>query len=233
MAARNPKRPFQRAEDSVSVLVLALMSLLPLLEVIAREWLGGGIPGSIPLVQHMTMWISFLGAALAARSDRLLALSTAGFLPERWRAIVELATACLSVTITALLCVASFELVRVDRAYGDLAAWGVPIWIFTAVMPISFALITFRLIWHAGTAWSGRAIAASGLIVALIFLLVPALRDASLLWPLGVVIVAGTVFGLPIYAAIGGAALLLFWGEGTPISAVPGEAYRMSTSRSL
>jgi tripartite ATP-independent transporter DctM subunit len=38
---------------------------------------------------------------------------------------------------------------------------------------------------------------------------------------------------MPIYAAVGGAALLLFWEEGTPISAVPGEAYRMSTSAML
>jgi tripartite ATP-independent transporter DctM subunit len=38
---------------------------------------------------------------------------------------------------------------------------------------------------------------------------------------------------MPIYTTIGGLALLLFWDEGTPISAVPGETYRMSTSPML
>jgi tripartite ATP-independent transporter DctM subunit len=46
-------------------------------------------------------------------------------------------------------------------------------------------------------------------------------------------IVVSMLFGMPIYAVLGGAALLLFWEEGTPISAVPGEAYRMSTSPML
>jgi tripartite ATP-independent transporter DctM subunit len=38
---------------------------------------------------------------------------------------------------------------------------------------------------------------------------------------------------MPIFTAIGGMALLLFWADGTPISAVPGEAYRLSTSAAL
>ena len=43
---------------------------------------GRGIPGSIVLVQHLTLWVALLGAALAARSDPLLALvSTPQFLP--------------------------------------------------------------------------------------------------------------------------------------------------------
>jgi len=233
MSARNLLSTLHRSEDYVSVVVLACMSLLPLMEIVTREWLGGGVPGSISIVQHMTMWISFLGAALAARSDRLLALSTGSFLPGRWREAVGATSSFLAVTITALLCVASFQLVQVDRSFGDEAAWGIPVWVLTAVMPITFALITARLIWHASVGWQARVAAALGLLGALILLLVPQLQGGSLLLPLGVVILLGTAIGMPIYAAIGGAALLLFWAEGTPMSAVPGEAYRMSTSPML
>ena len=42
-----------------------------------------------------------------------------------------------------------------------------------------------------------------------------------------------TQFGMPIFAAIGGAALILFWGDATPINAVPGETYRLTTSTML
>ncbi len=231
--ARRLLNGFYRFEDAVAALVLVLMSLLPLLEIVAREWLGGGVPGSIPIVQHMTMWISFLGAALAARSDRLLALSTGSFLPERWRDIVKSSSSFLAVAITATLCVASFQLMQIDRSFGDVAAWGIPVWMLTAVMPVAFAFIVVRLIWHAATRWQGRLVAALGLGGALVSLLVPETQVANLLLPLGIVILLGTAFGMPIYAAIGGAALLLFWAEGTPISAVPGEAYRMSTSPML
>lgn len=229
----SPSVILQRAENYVSVAVLILMSLLPVVEVVSREWLGGGVPGSIPIVQHMTMWIAFLGAALAARSDRLLALSTASFLSERWREPVKIGTAILAVAITVLLGVASVQLVQVDRSYGDIAAWGLPIWLFTVVMPISFGLISVRLILHGSNTTKGRLVASLGVFVAAIAWLIPAPPDPGLIAALGAILVVATAFGMPIYAAVGGAALLLFWGEGTPISAVPGEAYRMSTSPML
>jgi tripartite ATP-independent transporter DctM subunit len=220
-------------ENNACIAILALMSLLPLGHVVAREWLGSGLPGSIVIVQHLTMWISFLGAVLAAREDRLLALSTAEILPERWRSRIKVAVAVLAVAITAALCIASFELVLIDRSFADMAAWGIPVWIFTAVMPVTFAIITLRLIWHSAQSWRARALAATGVaIVGIIQFLPPASVDL-LLVPVLVAIGAGVLLGAPIYAALGGAALILFAAEGTPISAVPGEAYRMSTSAML
>jgi TRAP-type C4-dicarboxylate transport system permease large subunit len=69
--------------------------------------------------------------------------------------------------------------------------------------------------------------------VPLLFYLLPALQTQHLLLPgIGVLVVA-TALGLPIAIAIGGAAALLFFLEGTPIAAVPGEAYRMATSPML
>ena len=222
-----------RAENGLAIAVLALMSVLPLVEVVTREWLGGGLAGSIPIVQHMTMWITFLGAALAARSDRLLALSTGTFLPQRWQTGIGAVRAFLGVAITALLVGASLELVAIDREYGDVAAWGVPIWMFTAIMPLGFGLIAARLLWRSGSTWRGRAAAALGLAAALAFAVLPDGVLPLLLWPAAGALAVGTLLGMPIYCALGGAALLLFAIEGTPVSAVPGEAYRMSTSPML
>jgi tripartite ATP-independent transporter DctM subunit len=220
-------------EDGVCVAILIAMSALPLAHVVAREWLGGGVPGSILIVQHMTMWISFLGAVLAARTDRLLALSTPEFLPAAPRKAVDIIVSMLAVAVTTLLCVASVQLVLIDRSFGDIAAWGVPIWVFTAVMPIAFGVIAARLIWHASDDWRGRAVAAAGCLIACAFYLIPESQGAHLVVPVGLLILLAMLLGMPIYAALGGAALLFFWAEGTPISAVPGEAYRMSTSAML
>ena len=55
--------------------------LLPLLEIVVRPFIAGGIPGSISIVQHLTLWVAFLGAALAAREGKLIALATATFIP--------------------------------------------------------------------------------------------------------------------------------------------------------
>ena len=191
------------------------------------------MPGSAPLVQHMTLWITFVGGALAARSDRLLALSLTRFLPERLENTSRLVTSVIAVSVTSLLFVASVELVGLDREFGDTVAWGIPVWSMSIIIPFGLALITGRLVWKASDSWWGRLGAASGLFVPALFGLFPSAGGLGWLVPASVVLLVATALGMPIFAAIGGMAMLLFWGDGTPISAVPGETYRLSTSAAL
>src|SRR3970282_1508470 len=100
-------------------------------------------------------------------------------------------------------------------------------------MPIVFVLIAVRLALCASSTRIGAMIAALGCVVPLVFLLGLGPDNTALVSVPAVIIIAATLLGMPIYAALGGAALLLFWQEGAPISAVPGEAYRMSTSPML
>ncbi len=220
-------------ENTLLLAVLAGLTFLPLAEMLAREGIGPGISGSIPIVQHLTLWMTFLGATLAARGDRMLALSTGSFLPDRVRDPLRIATYGLAVAIGGSLVWASIELVRVDHEYGALVAWGIPVWVVSLVMPASFALVCAHHIWHASPKTSGRILTTAGLLVPLLLGWVPDASVLTLVWMGGVTIGLATAFGMPIYAAIGGLALLLFWEEGTPLSAVPGEAYRMSTSPML
>ncbi|MGB5706097.1 MAG: TRAP transporter large permease subunit [Arenicellales bacterium] len=223
-----------RIENTVTILILTVMASMPILEVLTREFFGGGgIAGSIPIVQHLVLAITLLGAALAARSDRNLAMSTSSFLKQPWKSRVGVFTALLACGVTACLFVASIQLTMIDREYGDLISFGIPVWMFTAMMPIGFLIILIRMIRHASGHTTGQWIAAAGITVPLIFWLMPDQIVSSLLIPTGVLLLIGTALGIPIFTAIGGAALLLFVGEGTPVSAVPGEAYRMSTSPML
>jgi tripartite ATP-independent transporter DctM subunit len=222
-----------RFENTVALTVLAAMTVLPIIEVIGRLGSGIGVPGAIVLVQHLTLWIALAGAALAARSDQLLALSTARLLPARWQARVRVFTRGVAVAVTAALVIASTDFIRIERAAGSLVALGIPTWWVLAVLPVGFALILVRIVWRAGEDWRGRATAALGIAVPLVLALVPPSASASLLLPAGLVIVAGTALGMPIFAAIGGAALVLYWGDATPLNAVPGETYRLTTSTML
>ena len=224
---------FQRLENGLAVAVMAVIAALPVMELAGREFFGRGIPGSIPSVQHLTLCITFIGAALAARSDRLLAMATPEFLPAPWRQRANFLTGWLSVAVGATLVVASVRLVAVDLEYGDRIAWGVPVWVVSLVMPTSFAVMTWRMLMSATDDWCGRLAVATGLFAPLPFGFIPALNAPDLLLPGLCVLVLGTALGLPIFAAIGGAAALLFFLEGTPIAAVPGEAYRMATSPML
>ena len=70
-------------EERAATLALAAMVILPLAEIVVRPLVAGGIPGSIPFVQHLTLWVAFLGAGLAARHEKLVALSTGTFHARR------------------------------------------------------------------------------------------------------------------------------------------------------
>jgi tripartite ATP-independent transporter DctM subunit len=217
------------AETVVSAGILLLMSALPLMETVGRQFFNLGIPGSVVMVQHLTLCLTFAGAALAARSGRLLTLSTPGLLPEAARRWTNAFTAGVAAAIVVCLLLASLAIMRVDREVGRTIAWGIPVWVAVAAMPAGYGLIALRLIWKAASGWAGRAAAAAvAAAILAVFALAPESAGPSLLVPALVVLVAATALGLPIFAAMGGAALLFFRAEDINAMAVAEEAYRLS-----
>ncbi len=224
---------FEKAEDILPISILLLMSVLPLVETAGRLLGGRGIPGSIVLVQHLTLWIAISGAMLAARSNRLLALSTRSFLPESLAGPVKIATSALAAGVTACILLASLDHVRIARSAGDIAAWGIPVWVMISIIPVGFAVLTGRFIQKASDSARGRLLASAGLLIPAAFGLLTSAGDTAAMIPASLVIVLATALGMPLFTAIGGAALLLFWLDGTPLNAVPMEAYRLTVSPML
>ena len=226
-------RLLHQVEDGVSVFLLGAMVLLPLAEIVVRR-LGTGIPGALPFEQHLTLWIAFLGAALAAREGRLLALATGNFLPEgRFRAVAAVFTGGVSAMVATLLGAASLDLVRIEREGGIEMAAGVPVWVGQAVMPVGFALLALRLAWRSSDLWAGRALAALGIVLGL---WVGANADSfadRAATPWLALILASTLLGGPIFAALGGAAVFLFLSDWVPLAAIPAESYRLAVSPTL
>jgi TRAP-type C4-dicarboxylate transport system permease small subunit len=58
-----------RTEDAVLILALFLMALIPVVELLGRALFRTGITGATEYLQHLTLWIGFLGAMLATRED--------------------------------------------------------------------------------------------------------------------------------------------------------------------
>ncbi len=226
----------RRLEHGLAAGILVAMAVLPLVEVAGREIFGRGIPGAIPLVQHLTLWVAFVGAALAASSDRLLALGTADALPERWKNRVQLFTSMVAVGITTTLVVASVDLIRVERDAGTIVALGLPLWVTLLVMPFGLALIAFRLARRTSGSRSlpERLLVASGVLIPFVMGMLPSLRDASATAPLALgVLLVTTVLGLPIFATLAGAALFMFWHLDIPTAAVTAEVYRLTAQPML
>ncbi|MBV9083830.1 MAG: TRAP transporter small permease, partial [Acidobacteriaceae bacterium] len=208
-------------ENLLSVAALTAMTLLPVSEMVARQFHMGGITGAAVIVQQLTLWIGFLGAALAARSGNLLSLSASTFLPDRWRALARIVAFGVLATISLCLAWASLQFVQAEKQGGSYVLQDLlPKWMAVAIMPVGFAVIALRAVWLASPRWNGRTLAAAGLIIpiAVYFAGTPA---PSPVFVVGVLtMIAATFLGLPIFAVFGGFAMLLFWHVGTPIASV-------------
>ena len=228
------KSAFWRLESGLAGLALVLMAILPLAEAGLRALFGVGIPGSLPFVQHLTLWVTFLGAALAAREGKLLTLATGEFLPEgRWREVAKIGANTVAVAITALLARAAWDLIVIERQAGTEVAAGLPVWIAQLAMPIGFALIALRLVRHSADRWVGRIPALIGLLLGLLLGQFPLWLEGAAALPIVGLILVATLLGGPIFAALGGLAVLLFLAEGVPGAAVPAETYRLVVSPTL
>ncbi len=221
-------------EDVAITVALGALVALPLAEIVLRKTIHEGIFGSNAIVQHLTLLVGMIGGAIAARENRLLALSTlGGNLPERMKPAARVFTGAVAATITAFLCVAAAQFVLIERPASRTLAYGVPVWMIQLALPVGFALITLRLLRHAAPSWTGR-LTAVALACAMVWMCAGSpLGAGRLVVPALVVLLGASVLGAPAFVTLGGVALILFWGMHEPIASIPVDHYRLVTNPSL
>ncbi len=224
----------RRAEGAAAGVILGLMTLLPLVEMAARWRSAPGIPGAPAIVQHLTLWIAFVGAALAAGEGRLLALATGELLfTGRGERVARVVANTVAAAVSALLFHASLDMVLVERQYASAVALGIDTWVAQSIIPIGFLVIALRLAWHADERVLGRVIAGLGLLGGLAISLAAEPLTGMPVGPALILILVATALGMPIFAALGGAAAILFLADGTPLAAIPVATYELAVSNTL
>ncbi len=235
-AAAPPRSRLAVLEDAISVGALVLMAAIPITEALIRPVYPTGIPGSSMWVQHLTLWVAFLGAAVASRRGELLSLSAGpSMVSEVWRPRLLSLSGAVGVVVSVVLSYASVVLTRAEWDGGRELALGVPVWAAVAVMPVGFLLIAWRLWRRVPSRW-GRWTAVLGLAIPLLLhegLTGWDLTGYGIEWPLLALILIAAAFGAPIFVALGGAAAVLLWSNWDPVSAIPAEAYSMVTKPML
>ncbi len=217
----------------VTVALLAMM-FLPVLESVLRKAIHGGISGAPLIVQQLTFVVGMLGGAVAARDERLLALSAlTSVLHGRVKSVVTAFSQSFAAAVTAFLCVASVQFVRSEIPAEQIIAYGIKTWHVEMLMPVGFAVIALRLWWHAAKTWRGRLVVFILILVFAALAIWSPVPPVKMKWPaLGVLLLA-TVLGAPVFTTLGGAAMILFWAEEVQIAAVPLTHYSLVTNPSL
>lgn len=228
------QRVLCHSENLLLVVPLAAMLLLPVVEILLRTVFKTGVSGSSAIVQHLTLIVGMLGGAVAARDRRLLALSPVqALLQGRAKAAARIFGSSFAAAITFVLFLASLQYVLAMKPLGKVLVYGIPVWVIQLILPIGFGLIMLRLVWHAAESYGGRALAL-GLAAAFAGLALWApVSPERLMMPALVVLVLATLLGAPVFTALGGAALILFWSHDLPIQAVPLKHYSLTTNNML
>ena len=215
--------------------VFIALVLLPTIEVITRIFGTTGVVASPVLVQHLTLWIGFLGAVVAARRNKLLALTTEPLFVVNptinWSKFIAKIT---TIFLVLTLAVGSWELIKVEMAYPVNIAPYLPRWVAQLVMPIGLFLIAVHLVKNGYKKWQNRGFLLVGVILLSQLDHFDYLRESTVFMWLSILIIILTLYkGAPIFVGMGGLAILFFWQDYTPLSAISAETYRIVVSPTL
>jgi len=209
--------------------------LFPAIEVVSRLFGTTGIVASPVLVQHLTLYIGFSGAIIASRRNKLLSLSNSLLFNNDnqivWAKIIAKVTTIVVVTVLAL---GAWNLVMIEKEFPTDIAPFIPRWVALLIMPIGFASIAFHMIYNSYSKLKNRVILVALIILIILLFQWEVLRDINLLPYILIAAILFSLFkGAPIFIGLGGLALLFFWRDWTPISAISAETYRIVVSPTL
>jgi len=245
-------------EDSIVAATLLLMALLPVVEFTCRKLFNTGIPGAIDYLRHGTLLLGFVAAIAATRDDKNLKLASLDtMLPVRYQKRSRLISAfitimsCSALTWAGILLViaeapAAPDFVRDmmpaswvnfwnDRMLfdtGGMAKVGnfIPVWVAELLIPIGLFGVIVRLIQREANDVFSRLLLISAIPATIALAVIFQDHVSWILAPGIIVLIACALFGLPIFALLGGVAALLFWSDGVTTAAIPAETYRIVTS---
>ena len=219
------------SENLLLALVLAAMVLLPVSEVLRRMGMPWGIRGADDFLRHLTLLAGMLGGMIAARDNRLLALSSLPqFLNPRGKAIAAMIAGTFAAVITLVLCKASIDFVHTEVTSGNKLGYDVPIWLVQLSLPIGFGCIAARLLWHSGSNWKRRLVAVAFTVGLAWIAMKGPIVPSKLIWPGLTLLFIATVCGAPIFVTLGGTAAILFWGRNEPLASLPLDHYDQVTN---
>lgn len=147
-AGRPPRWPLRwiyRIEDGLIALLLGTMILLAGGQILLRNVVTGGAGWIDPLLRVLVLWIGMMGAVVASRSNKHIAIDVAvRALPLRARCLARALACGFTAVVSGLVAYHAARFVAEEKAAGTVAFAGVPTWLLELVLPVAFALIGVR-----------------------------------------------------------------------------------------
>ena len=232
-----------RAIDWLCLFLFLILISFPIFQILGRYISFFSIPASQEIVQHMTLWIGFIGAVIAARSNKLLSVvrepvfdaSTKVSWPKFFVHV-------FSLSIVFVLSISYLKMIQIGFQYPDYIAPYIPTWFAQAIIPLGLILIWYQMIMTSSTDFKYRVLLTVISIIPTIILYFwqfP-LANPLLLWTKVLFAILLVAFGLPIFILLASLSIFFFLSEPSEwatnydlISTISDSAYRIVVSPTL
>jgi len=232
-----------RAIDWLCLFLFLILISFPIFQILGRYFSFFSIPASQEIVQHMTLWIGFIGAVIAARSNKLLSVvrepvfdaSTKVSWPKFFVHV-------FSLSIVFVLSISYLKMIQIGFQYPDYIAPYIPTWFAQAIIPLGLILIWYQMIMTSSTDFKYRVLLTVISIIPTIILYFwqfP-LANPLLLWTKVLFAISLVAFGLPIFILLASLSIFFFLSEPSEwatnydlISTISDSAYRIVVSPTL
>ena len=232
-----------RAIDWLCLFLFLILVSFPIFQILGRYISFFSIPASQEIVQHMTLWIGFIGAVIAARSNKLLSVvrepvfdaSTKVSWPKFFVHV-------FSLSIVFVLSISYLKMIQIGFQYPDYIAPYIPTWFAQSIIPVGLILIWYQMIMTSSTDLKYRVLLTVISIIPTIILYFwqfP-LANPLLLWTKVLFAISLVAFGLPIFILLASLSIFFFLSEPSEwatnydlISTISDSAYRIVVSPTL
>ncbi len=137
----------KRLTDGLLCLLLITLILLACLQIGLRTWFSGGLLWADPLLRYLVLWCGMLGAVVATREKKHIAIDVVGYLaPEQLKPWIGLLLDIFSSLVAAVLTWAAITFVHNERLFGGSLLLNIPSWIWYLIFPMAFGLITMHFL---------------------------------------------------------------------------------------
>lgn len=138
-------RSLQKIEDAVLIGLLLLMIFMAVLQIALRNLFDAGVLWGDPLVRILVLWIGLMGAMIASRDNHHISIDILSrYLPDRTKKLTTLIISIFTSVVCAIMTYFSLGFVMMEKADNLMAFATIPAWVCESIIPVSFAIISFR-----------------------------------------------------------------------------------------
>jgi C4-dicarboxylate transporter, DctQ subunit len=134
-----------RLEDLFLALMLCVMIITAAAQILLRNLFEWNFSWGDPLTRLLVLWVGLMGALVATRQNRHIAIDLVTHLmPARWQAGVQAVTSLFAAVVCGVVAWHATLFILDERGYGSAGLLGLPDWMLHSVIPLGFGLIALR-----------------------------------------------------------------------------------------